>query len=177
MNLDELYQLVSKRQSRKRVGRGPGSGVGETAGRGDKGAKSRSGYKRQLFNEGGQMPLARRLPKRGFSNYAFKVRYEAVNLDVVAAHFGDGETVDPETLVKKGLVKADRPVKILARGELPHKLTVKVHRVSAKAKEAIEAKGGTIDLIPTRKDKWEAERIEKIKAKRAARAERAKARA
>ncbi len=130
---------------RKRiVGRGQGSGRGTTAGRGNKGQQSRSGGKTYAGFEGGQMPLYRRLAHRGFSNYPFKKEYQVVNLDRIEAAYSDGETVDPASLVAKGVVKGAVPVKVLGNGELTKKLSFRVEKISVSAKEKIEKAGGTV---------------------------------
>src|SRR5215510_14196382 len=117
MSLNNLRPPKGAKHSKKRIGRGQGSGQGKTAGRGHKGAQSRSGYKRKRGFEGGQMPLHRRVPKRGFHN-PFRVEYEVVNLDTLGASFDAGTLVTPDTLREHGLVqRVDTPVKILARGE------------------------------------------------------------
>jgi large subunit ribosomal protein L15 len=132
---------------KKRVGRGQGSGQGKTAGRGHKGAKSRSGYKFKRGFEGGQMPLHRRVPKRGFHN-PFRIEYEVVNLDQLGEKFDAGTVVTPELLEEKGLVsRGGRRVKILARGEIGKKLTVRAHKFSGKAAEKIAAAGGAAEAI------------------------------
>jgi large subunit ribosomal protein L15 len=137
------------KHAKKRVGRGQGSGSGKTASRGSKGAKSRSGFKFKRGFEGGQMPLHRRVPKRGFHNL-FRVEYEVVNLDQLAAKFEAGDTVTPELLHEKGLVPGGgRPVKILARGELGKKLTVKAHKFSGKAAQKIQESGGAVEGLAT----------------------------
>ncbi len=146
MDLSNLKPPKGATRNRKRVGRGPGSGQGKTAGRGSKGAQSRSGFKRKRGFEGGQMPLHRRLPKRGFKN-PFRVEYAVVNLDDLSAHFAAGAVVTPEALCEAGLVTASRPVKVLARGSLAAALTVKAHKFSAKAAEAIAASGGTAETL------------------------------
>ncbi|OFW22491.1 MAG: 50S ribosomal protein L15 [Acidobacteria bacterium RIFCSPLOWO2_02_FULL_65_29] len=147
MSLSNLRPPKGMKHSKKRVGRGQGSGQGKTAGRGHKGAKSRSGYKFKRGFEGGQMPLHRRVPKRGFHN-PFRVEYEVVNLDQLAAKFDAGATVTPELLHEKGLVPGGgRPVKILARGEVGKALTVRAHRFSGKAAEKIQAAGGAAEAI------------------------------
>jgi large subunit ribosomal protein L15 len=133
-------------RNRKRVGRGPGSGLGKTAGRGSKGAKSRSGFKRKRGVEGGQMPLHRRLPKRGFFNL-FRVEYSVVNLDDLGARFAAGTIVTPDLLRAQRLVHGKRPVKVLARGEIAVALTVKAHKFSGKAAEKIAAAGGSIEAL------------------------------
>lgn len=130
---------------RKRiVGRGQGSGLGTTAGRGNKGQQSRSGGKTYVGFEGGQMPLYRRLAHRGFSNYPFKKEFQIVNLGEIGKRYADGETVDAASLVKKGLVKGATPVKVLGDGEFTKKLTFKVDAISASAKAKIEKAGGSV---------------------------------
>ncbi len=148
MELNDLHPAPGATHSKKRVGRGPGSGNGKTAGRGHKGQKSRSGYSRRYGFEGGQMPLVRRIPKRGFTNI-FKVRYQIVNVRDLESRFDDGASVGVEELVASGLVKKNGgPVKILSEGELGKKLTVRAHRFSRKAQEKIEAAGGTCEVLP-----------------------------
>src|SRR5213076_160083 len=133
MNLSNLRPPKGATHAKKRVGRGHGSGNGKTAGRGHKGAKSRSGFKHKRGFEGGQMPLHRRVPKRGFHN-PFRVEYEVVNLDTLGAFFSADVVVTPETLRERGLVAgADAKVKILARGEIGKALTVHAHKFSGKA--------------------------------------------
>src|SRR5215831_7356307 len=147
MALNNLRPPTGAKHSKKRIGRGQGSGQGKTAGRGHKGAKSRSGFKFKRGFEGGQMPLHRRVPKRGFHN-PFRVEYEVVNLDAIAARFDGGAVVTPELLREHGLVQgAERPVKILARGEIGKALTVRAHKFSGKAAEKILAAGGTAEAI------------------------------
>lgn len=145
--LDELTPNPGARHRRLRVGRGPGSGKGRYCGRGVKGQGTRSaGQAKGAYFEGGQMPIARRLPKRGFHNL-FRKDVGIVNLRDIAA-FGEGATVDVETLVSRGLVqKRCDFVKVLAEGDAPSSLTLKVHRVSAAAKAKVEAAGGTVELI------------------------------
>ena len=127
------------------VGRGSSSGRGSTAGKGNKGQQSRSGGKVYVGFEGGQMPLYRRIARRGFSNYWFKKEFAIVNLRDLEERFSDGETVNKETLVLKGLAnKADELIKVLGDGELTKKLTVAVDKVSASAKEKIEKAGGSV---------------------------------
>jgi large subunit ribosomal protein L15 len=145
MDLSNLKPPKGATRKRKRVGRGPGSGLGKTAGRGSKGAKSRSGFKRKRGFEGGQMPLHRRVPKRGFFNL-FRVEYAVVNLDDLVA-FDAGSVVTPDLLREAGLVKGKKPIKILARGEIAVALTIKAHKFSAKAAERIAAAGGTIEVL------------------------------
>ncbi len=143
MKLHELRDNPGATKSRKRIGRGPGSGTGKTAGRGHKGQKSRSGYSRRLGFEGGQMPLIRRVPKRGFTNI-FRKEVAAVNLRDLAGF--DGE-VTPELLQEKGLVRKGLAVKILGDGEVSGPLTVKAHRFSRSAREKIEAAGGACEEL------------------------------
>jgi large subunit ribosomal protein L15 len=132
---------------KKRIGRGHGSGNGKTAGAGHKGQKSRSGYKFKRGFEGGQMPLHRRVPKRGFHN-PFRVEYEVVNLDTLAEKFEAGAVVTPELLRELGIVsRGKQRVKVLGRGELAKALTVRVHKFSGKAAEKIAAAGGTTETI------------------------------
>jgi large subunit ribosomal protein L15 len=149
MDLSNLRPPKGAKQSRKRVGRGQGSGLGKTAGRGEKGAKSRSGFKHKRGFEGGQMPLHRRMPKRGFFN-AFRTEYEIVNLDALAARFEPGTVVTPELLHARGLVGAGSLLKVLARGDLDRPLTVHAHKFSGKAAEKIAAAGGTAETLPVR---------------------------
>jgi large subunit ribosomal protein L15 len=131
---------------RKRVGRGPGRGHGKTAGRGNKGQRSRSGYRHLRGFEGGQMPLHRRIPKRGFTNI-FRVEYDIVNLSDLD-RFDAGTAVYPEILAKARLARATRPVKILGDGEIGKALNVSAHKFSAGAKARIEAAGGSCEVIP-----------------------------
>jgi large subunit ribosomal protein L15 len=148
MDLSNLKPPKGAKHSKKRVGRGQGSGNGVTAGRGEKGAKSRSGFTHKRGFEGGQMPLHRRVPKRGFHNL-FRVEYAVVNLDAIAARFDAGAVVTPESLRERGLVKgaASQPVKVLARGEISKALTVRAHKFSGKAAEKIAAAGGAAEPI------------------------------
>jgi large subunit ribosomal protein L15 len=129
----------------KRVGRGPGSGHGKTAGRGSKGQKSRTGYRHQRGFEGGQMPLHRRVPKRGFTNI-FRVEYDIVNLSDLA-QFETGAAVNPESLTSLRLTRKNRRIKILGDGELKKALTVSAHKFSASAKARIEAAGGRCEVL------------------------------
>ena len=137
------------------VGRGQGSGIGGTAGRGNKGQQSRSGGKTYPGFEGGQMPLYRRLAIRGFSNTQFATRYAVVNLIDLESHFDSGETVDAESLIRKGLVKKVGLVKVLGNGELSKKLTVKVDKVSKSAVEKIQKAGGSVVLPQAAAEKAE----------------------
>jgi len=151
MRLEELRPAAGAKKRRKRVGRGPASGHGKTSTKGHKGHKARSGGGKTGGFEGGQMPLYRRLPKRGFLPPGGKTEYAVVNLKSLAA-FGVGSTVDPDGLVQAGLVKnGERSrVKILGSGDLPHALTVKAHAVSGSARGKIEAAGGRVELLSTR---------------------------
>jgi len=147
MDLSNLKPPPGAKHSKKRVGRGQGTGQGKTAGCGHKGAQSRSGFKRKRGFEGGQMPLHRRVPKRGFHN-PFRIEYEVVNLDTLAARFDAGTVVTPELLNERGLVSGvRRPVKVLARGDVGKALTVRAHKFSGKAAEKIAAAGGSTELI------------------------------
>ena len=148
MRLHDLKPASGSKHRRKRIGRGPGSGRGgHTSTRGQKGQGSRSGSSTRPGFEGGQLPLARRLPKRGFNNKSFSVVFIPVNLESLN-HFDDGATVDENTLREVGLVNGRGDgVKILARGELEKKLTIKVAAFSAAAKAAIEGKGGTCEVV------------------------------
>jgi large subunit ribosomal protein L15 len=142
MELNNLKPKKGSRHAKKRVGRGPGSGNGKTAGRGEKGQKSRSGYSGKRGFEGGQMPLHRRLPKRGFTNI-FKKDYAVVNISDLE-RFDNGATVDETALRQAGLVKGQHDgVKVLGDGELSKKLTVSATKFSASARKQIEAAGGT----------------------------------
>jgi large subunit ribosomal protein L15 len=145
MGVHDLGPAPGSTHYRKRVGRGPGSGHGKTAGRGSKGQKSRSGYRHQRGFEGGQMPLHRRLPKRGFTNI-FRVEYEVVNIADLD-RFDAGAAVNPETLAASRLTHKNRPIKILGDGEIKKALTVSAHKFSASAKASIEAAGGRCEVL------------------------------
>ncbi len=145
MRLHDLKPAPGSKHRRRRVGRGESSGLGKTSGKGHKGQKARSGASIRPGFEGGQMPLARRLPKKGFNNAQFKTRYAIVNLADLERKFADGDEVNEQTLRNAGLVKgAFDGVKVLANGELGKKLTVAVEKVSATAKEKIEKAGGSV---------------------------------
>ncbi len=147
MKLHELSPNPGSRQRRKRVGRGDSSGLGKTAGRGEKGQKSRTGSKVRPFFEGGQIPLFRRLPKRGF-NQPDHIEYALVNLNILEDNFAAGDVVDAESLrAKKLLGKAEKMIKILANGELTKALTVKAEKFSVAAKAKIEAAGGKVEVV------------------------------
>jgi len=141
MKLHDLSPAEGSRQRKKRVGRGPGSGTGKTAGRGAKGQRSRSGHSLRVGFEGGQMPLVRRVPKRGFTN-TFAVRYAVVNLRQLGDFEGE---VTPEHLVDRGLVRRGMPVKVLGVGELSRALQVTAARFSKTARAKIEAAGGSCE--------------------------------
>jgi large subunit ribosomal protein L15 len=146
MQINDLFPAPGSRKPRKRVGRGNGSGHGSTAGRGDKGQGSRAGGTKGPGFEGGQTPLAMRLPKLpGFKNRN-RVEYAVVNVSRLEELFADGDLVDCDTLVEKGVIKSTSvPVKVLGDGELKKKLTVKADKVSGPAKLKIEAAGGTVE--------------------------------
>jgi large subunit ribosomal protein L15 len=146
MDLSNLKPSDNSRFTKKRVGRGQGSGNGKTAGRGHKGAQSRSGYSYKRGFEGGQMPLHRRVPKRGFHN-PFRVEYAVVNLDTLAERFDEGATITPELLRERGLAPAKGLIKVLARGDIGKKLTVQAHKFSGKAAEKIAAAGGAAEVL------------------------------
>ncbi len=147
MDLSNLKPSERSKFSKKRVGRGHGSGTGAQAGRGHKGAKSRSGFKFKRGFEGGQMPLHRRIPKRGFHNLG-RTEYAVVNLDDLVQRFDAGTVVTPELLRESGLVRTSRlRIKVLARGDMAKKLTVQAHRFSGKAAEKIAAAGGLAEVL------------------------------
>lgn len=149
MDLTQVHQGVHKHKRKKRVGRGPGSGHGKTASRGHKGqwASAGAGHPAKYF-EGGQMPLFRRIPKRGFSHATWDKVYHIVNVGDLDAHFNDGDVVDAETLQKVGLANGPADgVRILGTGELKKKLTVKASHFSKSAAEKIQAAGGTAETL------------------------------
>lgn len=143
MKLHELSPATGSTHKKKRIGRGPGSGTGKTAGRGSKGQRSRSGYSQRLGFEGGQMPLVRRVPKRGFTNI-FRTEHAVVNVAQLAALEGE---VTVQSLQEKGLVRRGMPVKVLGQGEISVALKVKAHRFSRSAREKIEAAGGSCEEL------------------------------
>ena len=150
MDLSTLSNGPRQRKNRKRVGRGPASGTGKTSGKGHKGQKARSGYSRRAGFEGGQMPLHRRLPKRGF-HHGKRHELTEVNLDVLDKGYESGDVVNVESLRGKGLGRfKSGGVKLLGRGELTKKLTVQVHGISTSAREKIEAQGGTVEILEWR---------------------------
>ena len=142
MKIHELYPFEEERKKKKRVGRGSATGTGCTSGKGNKGQNSRSGGGVQPWFEGGQMPLQRRLPKRGFKN-PFRTEYAVINLDKLSKYFSDVTEVDIEDIYNKGLVKKNLPVKILGNGELEKPLNIKAHKFSKSALEKIKKAGGT----------------------------------
>jgi len=148
MKLDELRPAPGATKRRKRIGRGPGSGHGKTSGKGHKGQRARSGGGKGAGFEGGQMPLYRRLPKRGFVPHGGRTGYAVVNLKSLGG-FAAGSVVDPESLVQAGLIKGgDRSaVKVLGEGDVSHALTIRAHAVSGSARQKIEAKGGRVEVL------------------------------
>jgi len=147
VNLSDVKRSAKRHRKRKRVGRGMGSGLGKTAGRGHKGAKSRSGYSRKPVYEGGQMPLFRRLPKRGFSNARFATPVAVVNVASLS-RFRKGSEVGPDELQQAGLVKGRvSRIKVLGNGDLEKALTVRAHAFSKSAREKIERAGGQAEVI------------------------------
>ncbi|MCH8165409.1 MAG: 50S ribosomal protein L15 [Planctomycetes bacterium] len=153
MMIHEITIKVGKYKVRRRVGRGHGSGRGKTSGRGHKGAASRSGWKRRAGYEGGQMPIIRRMPKRGFTNAPFRRLYHVVNVKTLQARCVEGAEVTAATLADAGVIRdAKLPLKILGEGELTKKLTVTAAKFSASAKAKIEAVGGAVTAVP--RIKW-----------------------
>jgi large subunit ribosomal protein L15 len=147
MSLNNLRPPKGAKHSKRRVGRGHGSGYGKTAGRGHKGAQSRSGFSFKRGFEGGQLPLHRRVPKRGFTN-PFRVEYAVVNLDTLVEVFDAGSDVTPELLRERGLVREKRAkIKVLGRGDVTKKLTVRAHKFSGTAAQKIAAAGGVAEVI------------------------------
>ena len=147
MKLESLPKS-NETKARKRVGRGPGSGTGKTAGRGENGQKSRSGASISAWFQGGQTPIYRRVPKRGFNNARFETKYATINLADLDKYYNDGDVVTPEVLKERGIVKKQLSgVKVLANGELSKKLTVKATRFSSTAVTKIENAGGKAEVI------------------------------
>ncbi len=147
MKLHELSPAEGSKKAVKRIGRGAGSGQGKTAGKGHKGAKARSGYSRRPGFEGGQMPLQRRVPKRGFNNI-FRTEYAVVNVADLENRFDADATVDAESLKACGLIKKELDgIKVLGNGEITKALTVKVSAISESAKAKIEAAGGKVEVL------------------------------
>lgn len=146
MKLNELKPTEGSRKKRKIIGRGPGSGHGKTATKGHKGQLARSGGGKGPGFEGGQMPLQRRLIKRGFRN-PFKREYQIINLDVIDKYFNEGEPVTPETMLEKGLIKKLADVKVLCRGSIQKPLAIQANKFSKSAIEKIKQAGGTVQVI------------------------------
>lgn len=158
--LSELKPKVGSTHYRKRIGRGIGSGIGGTSGKGNKGQLARTGGKVRRGFEGGQTPLTRRLPKFGFTNIAFQTKYEVITLDQLNKL---GGTIDPTTLYKKGLIQERSKVKVLGNGKLTKAITVKVHAISETAKAAITSAGGQVELIAKPKKFLKAKKDKKAK--------------
>lgn len=152
MRIEDLRPAPGSTRNRKRLGRGRASGQGKTSGKGHKGLNARSGGGVRVGFEGGQMPLYRRLPKRGFLPYGGKSEFAIVNVGELATRFAQGSVVDPDALASSGLIrKSGRgAVKILGDGEVAHALTVRVHKVSESAKQKLEAAGGQVELLAAR---------------------------
>ena len=147
IGLNNLKPAAGSTHKKKRVGRGPGSGLGKTAGRGNKGQKSRSGYSGKVGFEGGQMPLQRRLPKRGFTNI-FKKQWIEVTLATLENSFEAGDSITPETMHERGVIaKGKRDIVVLGTGDITKALTVSAHRFTKGARQKIEAAGGTVNVI------------------------------
>ena len=146
MNLSDLKAPEGQNRPQKRVGRGMGSRRGKTSGRGHKGARSVSGYSKMRGFEGGQMPMHRRLPKRGFTNI-FREEFDVVNLDTLAERFDAGTEITPDVLKKARLISRGQRVKVLGRGEITKALTIRAHKFSGKAAEKIAAAGGTAEVL------------------------------
>jgi len=147
MKLNELNR-APEAKANKRVGRGPGSGLGKTSGRGQKGQKSRSGVSISAWFQGGQTPLYRRVPKRGFNNARFTTRYATINLSDLNKFFNDGDVVSPEVLKERGIIKKQlNGVKVLGSGELEKKITIRANMFSSTAVTKIESAGGKVEVI------------------------------
>ena len=147
IGLNNLHKPEGSTHKKKRVGRGPGSGLGKTAGRGNKGQKSRSGYSSKIGFEGGQMPLQRRLPKRGFTNI-FKKQWTEITLTALEEGFEANESATPEVMHERGVIaKGKRDVVVLGTGQITKAITVSAHRFTKSAREKIEAAGGTANVI------------------------------
>lgn len=147
MKLHELEKNIGAKHSKKRVGRGPGSGLGKTCGRGQKGQKARSGGSINPVFEGGQLPLYRRLPKRGFSNHLFKTEYAVINVADLN-RFDNGTVVTPAMLKEEGIIKKQlKGVKVLGNGKLEKKLTIQAHKFSTSALEKIKESGSKAEVI------------------------------
>jgi large subunit ribosomal protein L15 len=151
MRLDDLRPAPGAKRRRRRIGRGPSSGSGKTSGKGHKGLNARSGGGVSPGFEGGQMPLYRRLPKRGFLPYGGKTEFALVKVKDLAAKFAAGSVVDPEALVHTGLIKKSgrHAIKVLGDGAIGHALTVKTHKISESARQKLEAAGGRVEVLPS----------------------------
>ncbi len=165
MQLHQLYPFPEERKNRKRLGRGGGSGWGSISGKGHKGQNARSGGGVPAGFEGGQMPLQRRLPKRGFKNYPFRVRYEVINLGLLAASFEGKSDISIDDIYERGLAKAGCPVKILGDGDLTAALSVEAHKFSTSAVEKIQKAGGQAktlggEIVPKAKKNADETKIE-----------------
>ena len=147
MQLHNLFPFPEERKTRRRVGRGSGSGLGCTAGKGHKGQNARSGGGVRPGFEGGQMPLQRRLPKRGFKNFLFKVTYQAINLDSLLAAFEGKTEITLDDIYARGLARMGKPVKVLSRGEVKSAVKVEAHKFSAAAAEKIRNAGGEVSEL------------------------------
>lgn len=166
MMIHEITEKVGRYKNRKRVGRGESSGLGKTSGRGHKGAGQRAGNTYRAYFEGGQMPFARRIPKRGFTNAAFRNLYHIVNLKTLESRMDDGDTVTVETLANAGIVRdAKLPLKVLGEGELTKKLHVTAAKFSKSARAKIESAGGEITELP--RTKWARDGATNVKSKKA----------
>ena len=147
LSLNNLRPAKGSTHKKKRLGRGPGTGLGKTAGRGEKGQKSRSGYSSKIGFEGGQMPLHRRLPKRGFTNI-FKKQWIEVSLEALEKGFAANDEITPELLHRRGIIKkAKHDIVVLGNGEVTKALKVSAHRFTKSAKEKIEKAGGTVTVV------------------------------
>ncbi len=153
MRLHELYPFAEERKARKRVGRGSGSGLGKTSGRGHKGQNSRSGGGVPAGFEGGQMPLARRLPKHGFKNFLFKVEYEVINLGRLLEAFAGQSEINLDDIYSRGLAKPGAAVKILGVGSVDRAVSIEAHRFSGSAIEKIKTAGGSVKALEQSEEK------------------------
>ncbi|VAX41370.1 LSU ribosomal protein L15p (L27Ae) [hydrothermal vent metagenome] len=152
MILDDVHRGIQKNKKRKRIGRGPGSGHGKTSGRGHNGYYSRSGSSKRVGYEGGQTPLARRVAKRGFSNFRYALKVTVINVSELETSFDDGATITSAELISKGLTKGKFDIiKILGNGDLAKKLTVQAHRFSQSAEDKITAAGGSVEKLSEKK--------------------------
>lgn len=162
MMIHEITERVGRNKPRRRVGRGHGSGKGKTAGRGHKGAASRSGWTRDASYEGGQMSLARRLPKRGFSNVQYAETYHVVNVRTLETHCKEGSEVTVKSLAQAGVIRdAKRPLKVLGHGDLSKKLHISAAKFSRQARQKIESAGGSVTEVI--REKWRRPRKSKAK--------------